>query len=229
MLKKEVKYHYSDLSIEPAVTSAIKSRSECNPFYTDTSDKFDAFVQTTEFLPLFTAPMDSVVNKDNADLYLENHINPIIPRTEDLETRLSFSRKGYWVAYSLSEFEEIFCNFNISDAENSIKFTKWYNCSFINTYALIDVANGHMTQIYELVKKAKKIAADLNYKLIIMVGNIANPETYRVAARCGVDYIRCNIGSGEACLTATQTSIYYPIASLIDEIYQIKKSMQDAL
>lgn len=229
MLKKEIKYHYDDLSIMPSVTTKVKSRSECNPFYIDTSDKFDPIIQTAQFLPLFTAPMDSVVNKDNADLYLEHHINPIIPRTESLDTRLSFSRKGYWVAYSLSEFEEVFCNFDISNPEDSIKFTKWYNCSFINTYALIDVANGHMEQIYDLVKKAKKIAKDLNYKLIVMVGNIANPETYYTAALAGVDYIRCSIGTGSACLTATQTSIYYPIASLIDEIHQIKQHILNDL
>ena len=60
-----------------------------------------------------------------------------------------------------------------------------------------------------------------------MVGNIANPETYYTAAKADVDYIRCSVGTGAACITSTQTSVHYPIASLINEIYKIKKRMYD--
>lgn len=226
MLKSnELKYCYNDLSIIPAPISSISSRSECNPFYQD--DYADGgFIN---YLPLFTAPMDSVVNKENANLFLQNHIYSIIPRTEPLEVRLEYSRKSYWVAYSLQEFEDVFCNFDPNRAEDEIKFTNWYNCSFMTSYALIDVANGHMKKIYDLVEKAKQLAQELNYKLIVMVGNIANPETYKIAAKAGVDYIRCSIGTGFSCITATQTSVYYPVASLINEIYKIKKSMTDSL
>ena len=224
MIEKDVKYSYNDLSIIPTAISPISSRSECNP-----CQQFSGYdnMLYTKFLPLFTAPMDSVVNKNNFGLFLENNIHPIMPRTESLEDRLEYARKGYWVAYSLSEFEEIFCNFidKGGNYEDLIQFTEWYNCSFVCSRALIDIANGHMSKIYDLVKKAKENAEKLNYKIEVMIGNIANPETYYKAAKAGVDYIRCSIGSGAACITSTQTSVYYPIASLIDNLYQIKHRM----
>lgn len=227
MINKDIKYSYNDLSLIPAKISSIESRSECNPYRTCSAYEFTKQGENTEFLPLFTAPMDSVVNKDNFELFLENHIHPIIPRTEKLEVRLEYAKKGYWVAYSLNEFKELFCDFidNGSNYEELIKFTEWYDCSFVHSRALIDVANGHMSKIYDCVKKAKENAKRLNYVIEVMVGNIANPETYYAAARAGVDYIRCSIGTGAACITSTQTSIYYPIASLIDDIYKIKHRM----
>ena len=48
-----IKYSYNDISIVPAVISDIEHRAECNPY----DDK--------GMLPLFTAPMDSVVNLEN--------------------------------------------------------------------------------------------------------------------------------------------------------------------
>ena len=59
--------------------------------------------------------------------------------------------------------------------------------------------------------------------LIVMVGNIANPETYRVCIESHVDYVRCSIGTGAGCITCSNTSIGYPIASLISEIAAIKE------
>ena len=53
MLIKEMKYSYNDIAIVPAVKSNVEHRSECNPF-------------TVQFnnsdLPIFTAPMSTVVN-----------------------------------------------------------------------------------------------------------------------------------------------------------------------
>ena len=225
MVDLNMKYGYGDVFMLPAAISEIDSRSECKPFYNSNFEVMESY----DSLPLFTAPMDSVINIDNVHSFINNGIVPIIPRTEDLETRLEYSKKSYWVAYSLSEFEDLFCSITEKNVDTDIRFTNWYNCSFSTTYALIDVANGHMKKIYNLVKKAKELAKNFNYKLVVMVGNIANPETYKEAVKAGIDYVRCSIGSGSTCITATQTGIFHPVASLIDEIYQIKKSYEDSL
>ena len=85
--------------------------------------------------------------------------------------------------------------------------------------------------LYDLCSKAKEICHNYNkYNLIIMTGNIANPRTYEYLCELNqinkykiIDYIRCSVGSGNACLTASNTSCHYPIASLINDIYQFTK------
>ena len=72
-----MKDSYNDIMVKPAILSTIEHRSECNPF------------DENGMLPLFTAPMDSVVNINNFGLFEKNGIIPILPRTEDIKDRLS--------------------------------------------------------------------------------------------------------------------------------------------
>jgi len=192
-----MKYSYNDIMVKPAILSMIEHRAECNPF--DENGK----------LPLFTAPMDSVVNKDNFELFEKNGIIPILPRTESLENRLKFAYEGKWAAFSLKEFED---EFTIADAKSELGVK--------TIRVLIDMANGHVARLYEAVRKAKGVYDD---HIEIMVGNIANPETYRVCVESHVDYVRVGIGGGQGCTTSSNVAIHYPMASLISEIYWIKQ------
>lgn len=192
-LRKEIKYSYNDIGIVPAITSDIEHRKDCDPF-------------VDRKLPLFTAPMSSVVDKSNFNLFEENGINAILPRTVNLNTRVSYAVNGKWAAFGLKEFEEVFIEKTVSGQK--IK-------------ALIDIANGHMAKILSLVKDFKEKYKDIQTE--IMVGNIANPSTYLEMAKVGVDYIRCGIGSGEGCITSSNLGVHYPMASLIDEISEQKK------
>ena len=116
-LIKETQYTYRDVTIVPAVTSDIEHREECNPFYEN------------GMLPLFTAPMDSVVDNKNFTKFIENKINGIMPRTIPFQTRTEYAINGIWSAFSLKEFEKLFCDVNKEIAtQNKI-------------YVLIDVAN----------------------------------------------------------------------------------------
>ena len=123
-----------------------------------------------------------------------------------INKRLKKSTEGTWSAYSLKEFERLFCNGDKLVLSDKI-------------LVLIDVANGHMNRIIELVKIAKKIYGE---KIIIMAGNIANPQTYIKYAEAGIDYCRCGIGGGNCCITATQLGVFCPMATLINDIYKIK-------
>lgn len=202
MILKEIRYSYNDLTIIPKTVTRISSRSECNPFYLN------------GMLPIFTAPMSTVVNMQNIHTFMDNSIIPIVPRNIPIENRLITVSNGHWTAFSLKEFEEYF----IKD-RSKLKVR--------NTYKVcVDLANGHMNKLYNLCTKAKNLSED--YKLIIMTGNIANPSTYRYLCSLHdnfgdlvIDYIRLSIGSGSQCLTTSNVGIHYPIASLIDECRKI--------
>ncbi len=75
-------------------------------------------------------------------------------------------------------------------------------------------ANEHQTIMDKLEK--------FGDKLILMAGNIANPETYREYARAGVDYVRISVGSGSCCITSSNSGCYTPMASLIVKCSEIK-------
>ena len=157
MINTNQTYTYRDLSILPAIVSSISSRKECNPYY----DKM---------LPIFTAPMDSIVNEQNINEWIDNSITPIVPRNIEFQKRLDYTYKGYWVAYSLSEFINVFC-------QDKAYFTEENNLYIPEVKVVIDIANGHMQKIFDVCKKAKEVAKENNYTLIIMAGNIANPDT----------------------------------------------------
>lgn len=196
MIRKEIGYSYNDLTIVPSRISYIDSRSECNPFVYGNK------------LPIFTAPMSSVVGLDNYLKWESNGIIPILPRTIplDWEGLLDLVYKGYWVALGLDEFKKL---------EDELKLELITDKARV----LLDIANGHMNSIYFLSKKLKNKFGD---KIEIMIGNIANPETYLDCIDAGIDYVRCSIGSGAGCLTTSNTGIHYPIASLLDEINKLK-------
>jgi IMP dehydrogenase/GMP reductase len=104
-----------------------------------------------------------------------------------------------------------------------VDFEKLFLSETINIiepiHVLIDVANGHMFDLVRLTIEAKEKYGD-NLKL--MVGNVANPETFYGYVKAGADYVRIGIGNGNGCLTTVQTGIGYPMASLISECYKIK-------
>lgn len=181
-------YSYIDISLVPATISNISSRSECNTF-----DEHGN-------LPIFASCMSTVVNTDNYKIFKEHNIMPIIPRNIDINKRILLMNNQIWVAVSLTEFNNLFID-NYKDREEQIGH-KYYVC--------VDIANGHMQSLYQSCKKAKEIAENSNYELIIMTGNIANPQTYKWICENSnylhngeyhtcIDYIRLSIGTGSQC------------------------------
>lgn len=209
----KVGYSYNDISIIPAEISDINSRGECNPYYHNSQ------------LPIFASPMSTVVSLNNVKDFVNNKIIPIIPRTILLSERLNSLEADLWVAVSLEEFKYLFI-----DNSNSM-----YTHRAITYRVCIDIANGHMAQIYKMSIDAKIEAAKHNCTLYIMVGNIANPATYQWITdnavyeyggirACAVDFVRLSIGSGAQCVTSSNTGVHYPIASLISKCNQIKQN-----
>lgn len=195
MINNKVLYSLDDLMIEPNSVSFIKHRSDVKTHYED------------GMLPIFTAPMPCVVDKNTYTKYLDAGINPIIPRTETIEDRLNFCKNTtMFVAFSLEEFK--------------LEFIDKHVKTDIPIRVLIDIANGNLYELHYLIQLAKRVYKD---NIIIMSGNIASPSAFLQLANSGCDYIRCSVGTGTGCCTATYTGVYYPMGSLIDECYKIKR------
>lgn len=187
-------FDFDDLLIEPAIISSIRSRSEINCRLKN------------GMLPLMTAPMDTVVDKNNFNLFKKEGILPVLPRIKNPDS--SWVDCGIFLSYSMSDFEKLF-----------LESTRTEYSEGQPMMVLIDVANGHMSDLLDMTYRAKQ-KYDSNIKL--MVGNVANPETYYEYAKVGADYVRIGIGNGNGCLTTVQTGIGYPMASLISECRKIK-------
>ena len=200
------KLSYDDITLVPEVVSDICSRSQCNPY------------DERQYLPIFAAPMSSVVSFENIKNFNDARIRVVVPRSYPLEERLNLlegtDTGSNFVAFSLNEAKECFCERMRIPPSMLVKGFPIKIC--------IDLANGHMKCLLELVKSIKSIYGS---KIQIMTGNIANPETYRLYEEAGVDYVRVSIGTGNVCSTSSNTAIHYPVFSLLEEVYKVKKEI----
>jgi len=186
-------FDFDDIIIIPKTKTHISSR------YKE--------IQLSHNLPLFTAPMDTVVDINNYNEFRQNGINVALPRTT--------SPQDYNKIPS-----DVFIGMGIEQIDFQLK-TNLRNIAK-DQHILIDVANGHMQKLFDYCQEIKRLRSDI----ILMIGNIANPETYRwYAENTDVNYIRVGIGNGCGCLTTKQSGVGYPMASLIYATYEVKKDL----
>lgn len=205
-MKKLQKIGYSlrDIAIVQSQISYTLHRGDVDPFID---------VCNRKTLPIFVAPMASVTDANNYKIWIDNKVTPVIPRSimnkYSIHDRLKFAKETF-VSFSLNEAIEIFENNLVLDcsAESPI-------------YICIDIAHGTLSSLYDICHKMKLKYGD---SIIIMTGNIANPEAYREYCRCGIDYVRCGIGGGSRCTTSANVSVHMPMATLLDDIQAIKET-----
>lgn len=196
-----IKYSYDDITIKPAVLTRINHRNECNPFNPNDGH-----------LPIFTAPMSQIIDCNNYSYFDNLHIIPMIPRNIQLYERINMlGIHGKWCAFGINEIQDI-----INEYPEQLN-----GCDPL--HICLDIANGHMEQILDICTRLKEVCRAHATECVIMTGNIANPKwiyminTIYDSSNTPIDYVRCSIGSGNMCITSTQTGIYYPTASLISE------------
>jgi putative N-acetylmannosamine-6-phosphate epimerase len=147
-----------------------------------------------EYLPLIVAPMDSVVDVENYTKFTELGYEVCMPRgTHVLDADV-------FISFGLDEIIDMLDNNKVLPGK-----------------LLIDIANGHMRKLYDTAKRIKEDRPEV----VLMVGNIANPETFRKYCEIGVDYVRVGIGGGSACTTSANSGVHYPMGSLIKECAEI--------
>lgn len=187
--KNNIQYDFDDLIIEASFQTNIKSRKTIN-------------VRENNYLPLITAPMDTVIDENNYQLFENLGILPILPRKSVLDT---YSTQTF-LSYSLEQVENVFLMNDLKVEDKPF-------------LVLIDVANGHMQNLMKISYDLKNKYGD-NIKL--MVGNVSNPTTVDTYCKIGVDYIRLGVGNGNACTTSANTAIGASMVYLIDESYKLR-------
>jgi IMP dehydrogenase/GMP reductase len=144
-----------------------------------------------EYNPIFVAPMDTVISKNNMGDFIENGINICLPRGQHSEPN-----------------DQIFTSFGIEGFEQLMEVDMYnYNGAKI----LIDVANGNMPRLHTAIKKFKTLWPNS----IIMAGNVGSVFAFQALADTGCDYIRVGIGGGSGCLTSVHTRVGQGMGSLI--------------
>lgn len=190
-----------EVAVMPSKKSRVKSRKDVNPF--DENGK----------LPIFVSPMTCLLDKDNFRLFEESKVIPIYPiwYKETLESRMNMCvLENVWVSVTVDEFKKRFAD------ENGIRYGGKYK-------VLIDCADGHMEQLYEMVKRSKELYKD---DLTVMIGNIGNPEAYIECCKAGVDYVRVGIGGNINCETGSKTGINISLPFMLEEIKKIKSCLE---
>ena len=145
MLIKDKKYSYNDVMVVPAKVSSIEHRAECDVFHKD------------GYLPIFTAPMSTVVNCLNYELFEQNHIHAIMPRNIEYDIRLEYALNNRWAAFSLKEFEN-FLNFLFMRKILHIVLTYALLINGLNSYAQLsnfsmEVVNENGAEIIKIINE----------------------------------------------------------------------------
>ena len=226
---------YEDINIIPEVVTDIESRIQTNPLVEEPYDQYGNNIVAKRWphLPIFAAPMTSIVSTSNLEDYNKAGIVGVLPRSMKIENRIYYavelSNSPNFVSFSMAEAENIFAKPNSCDyikrrfeKLNKIKRNPHGVRQQPSMKICIDIANGHMNKLYSIVRTLKSIWAD---DIVIMAGNISNPKTYRICDEVGLDFIRCGIGSGNCCKTKDFTGVHMPMFTLIKETYEVKKKI----
>lgn len=195
-------YSLNEIGLIPARTSKVKHRADVNPFV---NSPFGG-----EKLPVFVAPMTCITNSSNICTFSKSKFEPILPViNSDFNQRIKLSNNHNWLGWTAVTLDEFKYFFNRCVANEDRKY-----------YILIDVANGNMEELIPVIKDAKQ---EYGNNLVVMIGNIANPDTYIEYCKAGVDYVRVGIGGGAGCTTSVQTGIHASIPWILEEISKIKR------
>ena len=196
----KVGYSLKDVTVVQAPIGKYLHRADVKPYTT---------ICEREVYPIFVSPMASVTDENNYHEWIKHKLTPVVPRS--VNQNLSFKERmkiaeETFVSISLQEAEEELLKMEVKNDQKKINIC-------------IDIANGNLQNLYHACKRLKKLFKD---KISIMTGNTANPKTYKYYADNGIEWMRVGIGLGSRCTTACNVSIYYPPATLLDELHREK-------
>lgn len=183
---------YDHISLIPTQVSTLSSRAEA-----DTSVKFGPFNLR---VPILSAPMPDVTSGPMAKKLFELGALGVIHR--------------FGPNYSQGELQHVRENeavpaVSLRDLSHVDTLYRWDYRAFC-----LDTANG----ANEMVHRALGTLKDKYPDIFIVAGNVASHEAFRALESWGADAIRAGIAGGSVCETRTETGVYSPMASVLQNI-----------
>lgn len=189
-------YELENVTLLPTTTNSGHLGDKVNFNVIDACDQ----TGIPESLPIFTSPMEAIIGKENAKVFSDSGIKPVLPLTCELSVRLEYC-KWIFCAFSMKEVRDNFLRRDMRSVPSQF-------------HICIDAGNGHDTGLLNLGHELRK-----NYgnQVIIMGGNVGCPEIYTDYARAGFDYMRVGMASGSL-VDPYEYGFHLPMASLLDKI-----------
>lgn len=159
-----------------------------NPIFSTIVSRFgkDVIPFVDGKLPIVSSPMDSIFSKEFAEKTKNRIFTVFSHRFQSKESQIQ----------------------NLIDGANGavigLQTTNTEILEYLKfgaKHILLDVANGGNISVVQKLDEIQWVRD----RASLWAGNVANKETYfHLRELC--DFVRCNIGSGQACLTRTQTN-----------------------
>ena len=157
-------------------------------------------------LPIFTAPMESIVRGSNIETFARQGIKPVLPGSENIDIRMKWCEYVF-CAFSLQEVRNIFLNSQPIRSQNQF-------------HICIDAGNGHDREMFSVAQVLRRTYGN---QVLLMGGNVGLPETYKDYSLAGFDYMRVGIASSSLA-DQDKYGFHYPMASLLNDIKSFKTS-----
>lgn len=189
---------YDDISLIPIQVSRIKSRTEATTNC--------EFLNVKLNLPVISSPMDTVTGLEMTKELSRLGCLGILNRFDSSLKELLKNEEANGLVKAVS----IALNTPAKDVEKLIE--KGY-------IICIDTANANNCTVLNKTEEIKN-----NFKVPVIVGNIAHGGTLQQLENAGADAVRVGIGSGSVCTTSIQTGIGIgQVSSLLNVFYTKQK------
>lgn len=186
---------YDQVSLIPTKVSSLEHRAEAN-----TKVKFGPVMLD---LPLIAAPMPDVSNGQMAAKLSFLGSLGWIHRFDQTVSEQIAQLKKYPPLWSFSV--------GVAVSAQASTIGALYDAG-VRIFC-IDTANGANKMVERAIKTLKNGYPDI----FIVTGNVASAETFLELESWGADAIRVGIAGGSVCETRTETGVYSPMASVIQQ------------
>ena len=150
-------------------------------------------------LPIISSPMYGVTDEKFAYEINKLGCASIIYRFQKIEDQ-----------YTLHNIRDVICAVGLDDLTRG----EYLYEKGVRTFC-IDVASGHNKYVGDEIKRYKDKFPDVE----IIAGNVVTADGARYLMECGVDAIRCGVGSGSICQSRIATGCGTPQLTAIQESY----------